>query len=95
MSDESLAARMESEHYASLRQRELAEERRQRLLADLAAEGSARCCYAPGCLSPEQWVDARCDCKYMLLNVGLPRSGEQTGCCEMRTAYRVLSGQHA
>jgi len=57
-----------------------------RLLADLAAEGSARCCYAPGCMSPEAWITSRCDCKYV---VG-PRTGEETGCCEMRAAYRVF-----
>ncbi len=71
-------------------------ERRKRLLADLAAEGSARCCYAPGGLDPEVWPESRCDCKYQLLNLvnpALVASSEQTGCCEMRAAYRVLQEQ--
>jgi hypothetical protein len=65
------------------------DERRERLLADLAAEGSARCCYAPGCMSAEAWITSRCDCKHV--NPIVRPHGEETGCCEMRAAYRVLA----
>lgn len=69
-------------------------ERRERLLADLAAEGASRCCYMPGAGNPEAWPSARCDCKYSWPSLGsLLGSTEQTGCCEMRAAYRVLSGE--
>lgn len=63
--------------------------RLERLMADLTAEGSSRCCYAPGCISAEEWVTSRCDCKYW--NPILKPAGEETGCCEMRAAYRVLA----
>jgi hypothetical protein len=71
------------------------EARRRRLLADLAAEGSARCGYAPGCFSPEEWITGRCDCKYVLGSLpGISAvGGEATGCCEMRAAYRLLAGE--
>ena len=65
------------------------DERRERLLSDLAAEGAARCCYAPGCMSAEAWIAGRCDCKHV--NPIVRPHGEETGCCEMRAAYRVLA----
>lgn len=68
------------------------EERHERLLTDIAAEGSARCCYAPGCISPEAWITSTCDCKYVNpIMQPLHPSSEQTGCAEMRAAFRVLS----
>lgn len=70
-----------------------AELRRTRLLADLAAEGAARCCYMPGAANPAVWPNAGCDCKF-ISPTGPPRGmSEQTGCCEMRMAYRVLGGE--
>jgi hypothetical protein len=72
-----------------------AQKRAERLLADLAAEGSARCCYAPGCMSPEAWITGHCDCKYLTQGVTPSPMSEQTGCCEMRGAYRVLADTQA
>ena len=67
-------------------------DRQARLLADLASEGSARCCYAH---DSAQWPNSICDCKYVTYFTNergekLPLSGEQTGCCEIRAAYRML-----
>jgi hypothetical protein len=64
------------------------------LLRLLAEEGAARCCYMPGAGNPEAWPTARCDCKYLPMILGgmamQSRTGEQTGCCEIRAAYRVV-----
>lgn len=76
----------------SAERRAVAVLRRARLLADLAAEGAARCCYMPGAGNPDAWPTAICDCKYggsLRAEVG-PMS-ERTGCCEMRAAYRLIS----
>lgn len=63
--------------------------RRELLLQALAEEGAARCGYAPGCGNPLAWPNARCDCKYVGHGIAAP-SGEHTGCCEIRAAYRVV-----
>lgn len=84
---EGMAEGVTPENFERLRRR--LDDRRERLLADLAAEGSSRCLYAPGAMSPEAWVTATCDCKYTL--GGTFFGGESTGCCEMRAAYWVLA----
>lgn len=42
--------------------------------------GEQQCCYAGG-----QWLARHCDCKY-----GGPKSGEKTGCPELRTLHLLL-----
>ena len=64
-------------------------ERRQNLLAALAVEGASRCAYLP---FVADWLAGRCDCKYRGAYVQpLPPTSEQTGCCEIRAAYRVVA----
>jgi hypothetical protein len=63
------------------------------VMAGLAAEGARRCGYSGG--DPERWVKGPCDCKYLpswAHPLGIAGS-EQTGCCEMRAAWRVLNGE--
>jgi hypothetical protein len=75
---------------------EVKRERREQLLHDLAVEGSSRCCYAPGCMSAEAWVTSRCDCKFRPTwwdATSQTRNWEQTGCCEVRTLYRLIEGE--
>jgi hypothetical protein len=76
------------EHHAALAA-EQEPKRVERLMAAIAAEGASRCCYLPGAGNPEAWPTAHCDCKYV--SPVMPGSTEQTGCCEMRAAYSVLS----
>lgn len=56
------------------------------LLRQVAEVGSALCAYMPGHGNPEAWPSSRCDCKY-----GASGRGEQNGCAEMRSVYRMLS----
>jgi hypothetical protein len=68
------------------------QERRRRLMHDLAIEGASRCCYLPGAGNPEAWTTSTCDCKHRPLIVDLRLgTSEQTGCVEMRAAWRVLA----
>jgi hypothetical protein len=71
-----------------------------RQLQRLAEVGASLCCYMPGSGNPTAWPTARCDCKFLpadllaLVAVGAEIrdvSGEQTGCCEVRQAWRVLA----
>ena len=65
----------------------------------LAEVGAALCCYAPGSGNPDEWPTARCDCKRLpdlfsvlrgeYIQLGGFR-GEQTGCCEVREAWRAM-----
>ncbi len=66
----------------------MSDERRERLLTDLAKEGAERCGYA---LNAEDWRNSRCDCKY-IGPLGVADGHEQTGCCEIRAAYWLLLG---
>lgn len=63
-------------------------------LQKLAEVGASLCTYLPGAGDPEMWPSARCDCKYLPVGFdmvdGIFIGGEQTGCCEVRHAYRAL-----
>lgn len=70
--------------------------RREQLMEDLAIEGASRCCYLPGAGNPELWPTSTCDCKYRMNFEGAARAlrtSEATGCCEIRSAYRLLASE--
>jgi hypothetical protein len=60
------------------------------LKRQVAEVGAALCVYLPGHGNPEKWPSSRCDCKY-----GASGIGEQNGCAEMRSVYRMLSGERS
>lgn len=68
-------------------------------LTKLAEVGAALCTYLPGAGHPDEWPEARCDCKYLPeLSSVLWReyselgsfTSETTGCCEVRSTYLTL-----
>ncbi len=68
---------------------------RRATLYGIAVLGARLCGYSSG--DPEQWITGRCDCKYLgergvasFAQTGHETS-EQTGCCELRDAYRALN----
>ena len=64
-------------------------------LRKLAEVGASLCLYLPGAGDPERWPLSRCDCKYLPVGFdmvdGIYIGREQTGCCEVRHAYRALA----
>ena len=71
-------------------------------MGQVAEIGASLCAYLPGSGNPEAWPTAHCDCKFFARDLatlaaygaglpGGPSMSEQTGCAEMRQAWRVLA----